>query len=83
MPGRDPPLHGLIEGFRPWQLASWAERPSKACQPDFWEGRPTQKVAQRLNADSVLSADVLAKSEFLLPLAEREHAMYRRVCKHL
>lgn len=81
MPGQDPPLHGLSEGFLPWQLPGWAQRPSQACRPGFWEGERVESAAPRLRADSAVSADVLARSEFLLPLAEREHEMYRRICE--
>jgi hypothetical protein len=84
MPGLGPPPSGLERGFKPFQAPSFCTSPSDVCQRDFWEGAPvaTARVS-RLTAASFIDTDVLARSEFLLPLSDDGLALHRRVLASL
>lgn len=76
-PGRDGPILGLQQGFRPHQLSASASSRSM-CRADHWESAATEAPPQ-LDVLSVLSPEVQRGSEFLLPLQDDMKALYARV----
>lgn len=66
-PGRGTARRGLADGFKPFELPAFAVNPAATCRPHFWEGEPAAEQAA-LTAEARVPPEVLARSEFLLPL---------------
>jgi hypothetical protein len=83
-PGRGAPMRGLEAGFMPWQLRNCAIESQEVCKQDFWESQQEgQGKPGGLDFSSTVDPDILGRSEFLLPLRQRELEMYRRICENL
>jgi hypothetical protein len=77
-------MRGLEAGFMPWQLHNCAMASKEACKRDFWESQPDQQARSKgLDYSSTVDSEILGRSEFLLPLPQRDVEMYRRICSAL